>query len=142
MKNKLQLDQIKALKKGDKVRLNTLRYLLSKIKNEQINKKKPLTDGEIIAILRKERKELRDSIITLAGASRSDLAKEYRQQIKIINDYLPKELSDQQLIKEVRKIVNQESSGLKNKNALIGICINKLKGKAEAKKIVSALRSL
>jgi len=91
MKNKLQLDQIKALKAGDRVRLETLRYLLSKIKNKEINKQDNLTEEEMVAVLRKERKQLRDSIRALEHASRPELIKEYQEQIEVINHYLPQE---------------------------------------------------
>ena len=142
MKKKLQLDQIKALKNGDKERLNILRYLLSKIKNKEINKREELTNEEVITVLRKERKELQDSIASLKETSRQELIKEYQQQINIINAYLPQELSDQDLKREINKIIIREKNNLKNPNSLIGLCVKELKGKAEAKRIVAILRSL
>lgn len=143
LRDKLQADQVAALKSGDKTKLNALRYVLSQIKNKEIEKKDMLNDEEVIGVLRKNVKELRESIEAFTKGGRQDLAAEYEQQFAIISPYLPAEMSDNDLKKAVQAIVDKNQNlAQTNANALIGVCMKELKNKAEPGRIVGILRSL
>lgn len=143
LKQKLQQDQIQALKSGDKDRLNILRYIISKIKNKEIEKNAELDDNEVIDVLRKQAKELNESIEAAQKANRPNMVEENKKQLNIVSSYLPQELSDEDLKKEIEKLLtdNQELYQ-KNPKAIIGIAIKNLKDKAEPTRIVKILQSI
>lgn len=143
LKQKLQHDQIEALKSGDKDRLNALRYLNSKIKNKEIEKNSELSEEEVIAVVRKQVKELNETIASAKTADRPTLINESEKELQIISAYLPQEISDDELKKEVEKFLaaNQELYQ-KNPKAIIGLAIKELKDKAEPTRIVKALQAI
>ncbi len=143
IKQKLQADQIAAMKAKDVEKLQTLRYILAQIKNIEIDKHADLTDEEIIQVFRKEIKKLDDSIVSFDKASRSDLSAEYKAQKDILASYLPTEISDEELASEVKRIVDANAQLFsKTPNALIGLCVKELKSKADSSRIAAAVRSL
>lgn len=144
LRQQLQADQLQALKSHDKVKLETLRYILSEIKNKEIDKNPPaggeLSDEETITMLQKIAKRLQEAIISFTKASRQDLAKEYQDQLDIINAYLPAKLTDEQLKKAVEKLkVENQAIIQKNPKAIIGICMKQLRSLAEPEKIMALL---
>lgn len=140
---KLQVDQLTALKSGDKKKLNILRYILAQIKNKEIEKKADLTDEEVIQILRKQNKELQESIDAFQKGNRDDLVKEYKEQQMIVISYLPPEMSDQELTRAIKKIIadNQELYN-RDPKAIIGLCMRELKNKVDPARIMKILHSL
>jgi len=85
LKSLLQKQQIDALKSGDSQKLEFLRYILSEIKNKEIDKKQELTDDEIKAVLDKIVKELDDSIKAAKTGGRNELQVKYEAQKEIIS---------------------------------------------------------
>ncbi|MEN9327954.1 MAG: hypothetical protein RI947_762 [Candidatus Parcubacteria bacterium] len=142
IKQTIQNDQITALKSGDKKKLETLRYILAKIKNKEIEKRVEPTDEEVLDILRKQVKELKESIDSFEKGNRPDLAAEYKGQLELIAVYLPKELSDEDLKHEVDRIIaaNQDLYN-KNAKAIIGLCMKELKNKAESSRILQMIEA-
>ena len=143
LKQKLVDDQIQALRNHDQENLSILRYILAQIKNKEIEKRSDLTDDETTMVLRKISKELHESIEAAKLGKREGLVTEYQQQLQLVSSYLPKELSDEQLKKEIEKII-AENQDLSNKNpkAIIGISIKQLKNKADPSRIVKVLQSI
>lgn len=134
---KLQEDQLVALRAGDRDRLDVLRYILSQIKNKEIEKKDTLTDEEVLVILKKITRELKDSIESFEKGGRDDLVAANKKQLEIISVYLPEELSDEELENEIKAVIAQNSDLAKqNSKALIGICVGRLKAKADPSRIV------
>lgn len=143
IQQKLQEAQLTALKSKDSETLSTVRYILSYIQNRQIDKKAELTDEEVIEVLRKIAKELRESIEAFQKGGRVDLLTQSKKQLELVSTYLPKEISDVDLKKEVWAVVNANKSLYeKNPKAVIGICIGKLKDKANPGRIVGILRGM
>lgn len=137
---KLQDEQIKALKGGDKARLEILRYILAQIHNREIEKKGKLSDEETVTVLKKISKELKESIEAFQKGERPDLASSNQKQLEIVGEYLPEEISDEELKKEVDSLIfrNKELFG-KNPKALIGICVKELRSKADPSRIMKIL---
>ncbi len=143
LRDQIQSDQITALKAGEKEKVEALRFILSQIKNKEIDKKESLKDEETVAILRKQCKELNESIEAFTKGSRTDLAASSKKQLEIISPYLPDEISDEVLFNEVKAIITQNRELFeKNKNAIIGLCMKQLRNKAAPERIMKALQSL
>ncbi len=142
LKKKLQEEQIIALKSKDSQKLSVLRFILAQIKNKEIEKKSELNDEEIILIIKKIVKELKESIDAFKKAKREDLVKENEKQLEIISLYLPKELSNEELKKEIEKIISQNKDLFnKNPKTIIGICMKTLRSKADSSRIMKILEA-
>ncbi len=139
---RLRDDQVKALKGGDKPRLEILRYILAQIHNKEIEKKGLLLDEDTVAVLKKIAKELNESIEAFQKGERPDLALSNQKQLEIVGEYLPKELSDDELKKEVDKLISKNKDLFdKNPKALIGICVKELGSSADPSRIMKILSS-
>lgn len=139
----LQAQQITALKTKDTLKLLTLRGIIAQIKNKEIDKGGSLTEEEVVAVIRKTKKELLESIESFTKGGRTDLTEESQKQLVIVSAYLPPELTEMELEKEVRTLINANAEAIaKNPKAIIGICMKELKNKAESSRILAALQKV
>ena len=107
MFEKITKDLTEAMKAKDTFRTSVLRMLKSALKNEEINKKSPLTDDYVLAIIKKQVKTRKDSMNEYASYNRMDLADSLQKEIDILNEYLPEELSDEELEKIVKETITK-----------------------------------
>ena len=143
LRQKLQDDQIAALKAGDKTRLNVLRFILAQIKNKEIDKKSDLNDEEVLIVLRKVIKELKESVEAFEKGERKELAEDSKKQLEIASVYLPAEISDSELKGEVEKVIKENQAVFdNNQKAIIGICMKSLKSKADPGRIMKILQGI
>jgi uncharacterized protein YqeY len=141
LRQKLQDDQISALKAGDKTKLNVLRFILAQIKNREIDKKSELDDEETMVVLRKVIKELKESVEAFEKGGRKELVDDNKKQLEIASVYLPAEINDEGLKKEIEKVIKENQDVFdNNKKAIIGICIKQLKSKADPGRIIKILQ--
>ena len=98
MKDNLQKDLICAMKEHNKKVIDVIKLVKASIVNEEIRLKRELTDEEVLSIITKQVKMRKDAIIDFEKASRDDLINEYNEEIDILNKYLPKELTDEEII--------------------------------------------
>ena len=122
-----------SLKSGQKLKASTLRLIVSAIKLEEKNKSETLTDDEALEILMKMIKQRKDSISQFETANRMELAQREKDEIEIIQNYLPKQLSEEELsvlITEIVKEVNADS--IKDMGKVMGLLKPKITGKADA----------
>lgn len=138
---KIQQDQLDALKSKDDVRLTTLRLLSAELKNKQIELSKELTDEDATSVIRKQVKQLNDAKEMFAKGGRTDLVAENEAQISVLAGYLPAELSDEDLKNEVERVI-QDNASLKesNPNALFGVVVKELREKADPSRITKMLK--
>jgi uncharacterized protein len=143
IKQKIQADQIQALKAKDQTKLTTLRFILSQIQNKEIIKKSDLNDEETVDVLRKVVSELNESIAAFEKGNRPDLLADSQKQLIIVLTYLPPEISDDDLKKEIEKLIAQNNELYqKNPKMIIGLCMKELKGKAGSARIMTILNSI
>ena len=142
LRQKLQDDQLTALKSGDKFKLSVLRFVNSQIKNKEIEKKSELNDDETLAVVKKFAKEIKESIEAFIKGGRQELVEENKKQLEVIQDYLPKELSDEELDKSIGEILNENAKLVdENPKAVIGLVMGKLKSKADTSRIMTVLKT-
>ena len=106
---KVQADMYTAMKSGDKEKANTLRNVLSKLKDKQIEKREDLSDEEEIKILQTLVKQRKESIELYEKGGRSELVSIEKKEMEIINSYLPRMMSDENIKDVVKSVI--ESSG-------------------------------
>ena len=132
MRDKVLKDIVTAMKEKDKEKLSTLRLLKGAMQLEEINKKKELNDEELISLIAKQIKTRKESIEEFKRANRTDLILKTEKEIEILNLYMPEQLSEEEVLKEIDlafKEVNPTS--MKDMKSLMAILNPKLKGKAD-----------
>ncbi len=145
IKEKIQKKIIEAMKQGKKEEVETLRFLMARIKNFEIDKKaktnQEITDEDVINLIRKIIKELDESIVAFEKGKRENLAQASKKQKEILSLFLPPELSDEELKKEIEKIINENQEIYqKNKKAIIGIMMKNLRGKVNSQRVLKILQ--
>ena len=102
MRERILKDLMTSMKNKDKEKLSVLRMVKGAIQLEEINKKKELDDNEVIAVISKQIKSRRESIAEFQKGNRTDLIEEAEKEINILNEYMPEQLSEE----EVEKIID------------------------------------
>ena len=132
MREKLLKDIMAAMKSQDKERLSVLRMVKGAMQLEEINKKKELDDNETVALISKQVKTRKESIVEFEKGGRQDLIDQAEAEIAILNEYMPEQLSDE----EVEKIIDEaiaevNPSGPSDMGKVMKIVSPKLTGKAD-----------
>ena len=109
---KIQEDLKTAMKRGDRANVSALRLIIAAIKQREIDTRKALTDSETVVILNRLSKQRKDSMSQYLAASRNDLASVEENELKIIEDYLPEQLSSEEIESKVLSAI--ESIGAKS----------------------------
>ena len=134
MLNKIRTDLKNALKNREKEKLTALRNLVSKIKTKEIDKREPLSDEECLKVCMSSAKQLKDSISQFKKGNRQDLADKEKVELDIISSYLPEQLSDNEIIAVIKKIIQDVNpNGASDMGKVMGPVMGKLAGKADGK---------
>ena len=125
-----------ALKNKDQDRTLTLRSIISQKKQKEIEKrtqdKKNITDEDMILILNKMVKQRRESIELYKQGGRQDLADKETKELKIIQEYLPEQLSEEEIKKICEQAINNlKASSLKDMGKVMGAIKSKYKGSVD-----------
>ena len=132
MRDKILKDIIESMKNKDKDKLSTLRLLKGAMQLEEINKKRELNDDEVIGLIAKQIKTRRESIEEFKKANRDDLISKTQKEIDILSEYMPEQLSEEEVIKEIDAAFNEVNpTSMKDMKSLMAILNPKLKGKAD-----------
>ncbi|UCH81783.1 MAG: GatB/YqeY domain-containing protein [Nitrospiraceae bacterium] len=99
-------DLKRALKAGNKTKVSILRMIMSTVRNREIEKKAPLDDDEVTAIVKTFVKRGKESIEQFEKAGRSELVEKEKQELAVIQNYLPKQLSEEETRSMISDIVN------------------------------------
>ncbi len=133
LKEQLMSDFKDAMKAKDEVRKNTISFARAAVKQYEIDNRKELDDEGIVAILAKQVKMRKDALSDFEKAGRMDLADAYKQEIEVLQKYLPAQLSAD----EIRDIVKTTAAelgiegGKQNMGKLMGAVMGKVKGVAD-----------
>lgn len=103
IRGQIQAEVIACLKNRDQKRLEAFRFLLAQIKYREIDAKRELTDEESIKLLQGEAKKRKESIFAYQQGGRKDLADKEQYELSVIEEYLPKQLTDE----EIKAIVDE-----------------------------------
>ncbi|ASS76092.1 aspartyl-tRNA amidotransferase [Tumebacillus algifaecis] len=131
---RLSNDMKQAMKDKDKVRLSVIRMVRTAIKNAEIDSKITLSDDEVIAVLNRELKQRRDSLQAFESAGRQDLIDDVKQEIVVLMDYLPAQLSEDEVRAIVKEVIAETgAAGKKDMGKLMSALMPKVKGRADGK---------
>ncbi len=121
-----------ALKAQDKSALKAIRMILGAIKQKEIDDRIDLNDNQVMAVIQKMVKQRKDSISQFSDAGRTDLVEIEEAELSIINNYMPKQLSQDEIEASVIKaIADTGADSMKDMGKLMGILKGQLDGKAD-----------
>lgn len=132
MREKILNDIISAMKSKDKEKLSTLRLLKGAMQLEEINKKSELNDEDLINLIAKQIKTRKESIAEFKNANRQDLVEKTEKEIEILSEYMPEQLTEEEVIKIIEEAFNEvKPTSMKDMKQMMAYLNPKLKGKAD-----------
>jgi len=139
LRERIDADVKDALKSGAKDKVSTLRMLNAALKNKQIDKRRSLTEEEIIESIRSLIKQRKDSIEQFAKGGRQDLVDKETAEVVVLEAYLPQSLSHEELESMVRQAIAQTGAqGAKDMGKVMKALLPIVGGRADGK-LVSEL---
>jgi len=121
-----------AMRNRDKEIVTTLRMAISELKKEEIDNKVTLDDTFVISILQRMIKQRKDAASQFQEANRPELAEKEKNEITMLSEFLPEQLSNDDLLKIVKaEIISSEASSMKDIGKVMGSLKPKLLGKAD-----------
>jgi uncharacterized protein YqeY len=145
IKQQLTDDMKQAMKdkEAGKLRLSVIRMVRANIKNTEIDQKKELSDAEVLDVLAKEMKMRRDALEEFKKANRPDLVADLEQEIAILMQYLPEQLTETEIRELVTAAVEQtQAASVKDMGKLMAVLMPQVKGRADGKQVNAIAREL
>jgi len=131
-----------AMKAKDKAALKAIRMILGAIKQKEIDERIELSDAQALSVIQKMVKQRKDSIAQFSDAGRSDLVDIEEAELLIINNYMPKQLSKDEVEAEVTKAISETGAeSMKDMGKLMGVIKGKLDGKADMGVVSQIIKS-
>ena len=135
-------DMKSALKAQDKAALKAIRMILGAIKQKEIDERIDLNDGQVMVVIQKMVKQRKDSISQFSDAGRTDLVEVEEAELSIINNYMPKQLSEAEIDAAVVKAISDSGAdSMKDMGKLMGILKGQLDGKADMGQVSQLIKS-
>jgi uncharacterized protein YqeY len=141
LRARLETDLRQAMRDRDAPRRDALRFLLSAVKNAEIEKRQPLTEQEEVALLRQQARQRQEAIEQFQAGGRTDLEERERAQLAIIDGYLPQQMSDDELAQFVHKgIAETGASSPKEMGKVMGVLSKRAEGRVDGRRLSDAVR--
>ena len=141
MRERILEDLKNAMKAQDKKTLSVIRMVKGAMQMEELNKKAELTDDEAIAVIAKQIKTRKESIVEYEKGNRADLIEATQEEIEILNKYMPEQLSEEEINKVIDEIFEEvKPSSIKDMGKVMGLANSKLKGKADMGVVSSIIK--
>ncbi len=143
LKARLQEDLKEALRTRDERRKAVIRMCLSAIQLAEVEHKGELDEPELIAVLQKEAKRRRETIEELKGANRPDRLADEEAELAILEAYLPRMLTREEIAEEARAVIAQVgASSPKDMGAVMRVLMPQMKGRADGRLVNEVVREL
>ena len=131
-----------ALKAQDKSALKAIRMILGAIKQKEIDERIELNDGQVMAVIQKMVKQRKDSISQFSEAGRTDLVEVEEEELSIINNYMPKQLSESEIEAAVIKAISDTgANSMKDMGKLMAMLKGQLDGQADMGQVSQLIKS-
>jgi len=142
LKNQIIADMKSAMKAKDSATLKAVRMIVEAIKQKEVDTREDLDDQGILAVIQKMVKQRKDSIDQFTQAGRGDLVAVEEAELKVINLYMPKQLSENEIECVVDQVISQTgASGMQDMGKLMGVLKAELSGKADMGTVSNIIKS-
>ena len=145
LKEQLTEDMKTAMKAREegKLALNTIRMARAHIRQAEIDDgHADFNDDQVLAVLRKEVKQRKETLAEIKDSGREDLVEQTKAEIEVLEKYLPAEMSADEVEKAVKAIIDAMDPGQRNMGSVMKAVMAKLKGKADGKMVNQIVRKL
>ena len=141
MKEKILEDLKSAMKSQDKEKLSVIRMVKGAISLEEINKKIELSDDDIIAIIAKQIKTRKESIVDFEKGNRQDLVEQTKREIEILNQYMPQQFSEEEISNILNEIFDQvQPKGISDMGKVMKKASSRFKGRADMSSVIQRIK--
>ena len=142
LREKIADDMRDAMKAREAVRVAALRMLMASVKNTEVEKRRELSDDEVLDVVTKEAKRRRESIEAFEKGGRSDLVEKESAELAVLEAYLPDRLSDEELAALVdAAIAETGASSPKQMGDVMKALMPKLRGRADGGQVSALVKS-
>lgn len=143
IKEKLRNALTEALKSGETMRKTTLRMALAAVKNAEVEAREEIGDDLVLNLIQKEVKARQETIEGAKKAERPDLIEKAESEIQILNEFLPEQLSTEDLKALVQEAIDESgASSMAEMGQVMGVLMPKIRGKADGKEANQIVREL
>lgn len=143
LKQQLKDDVKVAMREKQIVKRNAIRTINTMIKQIEVDERKELNDEEIVKLIQKGIKQREEAISQYKEVNREDLVQKEQEQIDIFELYLPKQLTDEELEKEIQNIINEvNATSMKDMGKIMNPAKEKIGGSADGKRINQMVKKL
>jgi len=143
LKEQLKNDMKAAMRAKEIVKRDTIRAINTMIKQIEVDERKELSDGDIIALMQKAIKQRNEAIEQYQSAGRDDLVAKEQGEIDVINLYMPKQLSDEELEEALKAIIAEVgASSMKDMGKVMGAAKSKIGAGADGKRINETVKKI
>lgn len=143
LKTQINDDLKRAMMEKDAVRRDAIRILQAAIKQVEVDSRKDLDDAAVLDVLQAEAKKRREAITNFEQAGRIESAASERFELTLIETYLPKQLTREEIEAEVKAAIAQTGvTSSKEMGKLMGVLMPKVKGRADGKLVNEIVRAL
>ena len=136
-KSELMQKMKDAMKARDTIRVGTLRYLLSELKNAEIDQGE-LDQEQVNKVIAKQVKQMKDALSDFESAGKTEIVAEETQKIAILEEFLPEQLSDAEIEAVVTTVLAETDE--RHMGKVIGIVMGKMQGKADGARVSAAVK--
>ena len=132
LKERLLTDMKEALRAKDSLRLNTIRSIISAIKNQEIDLRKEIEEEEILTLVAREVKKRKEASALFKKGGRTDLMEKEDQEMVVLQVYLPEQVSEEVLRKRIQEVIAATGAeGMKDFGKIMKVLVPEFKGKAD-----------
>ena len=141
LKTRLGEDFKQALRSGDKLRVSVIRLLTALIKNREVEKRGPLTDAEVLQAIVASCKQRQEAIEPFRQGGRQDLVDKESAELEILQSYLPKPLTSEELHAMVLEAIREvQATSPKEMGKVMGVLMPRVTGRADGKMVNTLVR--
>lgn len=143
LKETISKSKIEAMKAKDKERNGTLTLIMAAIKQYEVDNRTEANDEVVLSLLNKMIKQRQDSVAQYEKAGREDLAKKEMEEMVIIREYLPKQLSDEEVESVIKQVIAETGASTgQDLKKVMPVLKEKLNGKADMSKVSQKVKQM
>jgi hypothetical protein len=143
LEDKIYKDYVEALKAKNRAKSDFLSFVRAEIKNNAITlKKDKLEDTEVLAVLKKQKKQLEEAKETIKDSQRQEEVKNLQNELAILDEYLPKQLSESELTLIIEQVIKEtNASAIKDMGRVMKEVLAKVGAAADSKKVSDIVKA-
>lgn len=142
LRDQINDDLKTAMRSGETTRRDTIRLLTAALKQREVDERKTLTDGDVLAVIEKMIKQRRDSISQFEQGGRQDLADKEKQELTLLQTYMPQAMGEDELAAAIAAAVSETgAAGPADMGKVMAVLKPRLAGRADMGKVSAAVKA-